>query len=52
MNINKTVKVGGKPVNPISAKCSDGKLKVHVEAKFEDGTKAETEIVRPCTAKG
>jgi hypothetical protein len=42
--------VGG--INPISAKCSDGKLKVHVQAKFEDGTKAETEIVRPCTAKG
>jgi len=41
--------VGG--VNPISAKCSDGKLKVHVQAKFEDGTKAETEIVRPCTGK-
>ena len=42
--------VGG--VNPISAKCTDGKLKVHVEAKFEDGTKAGTEIVRACTPKG
>jgi hypothetical protein len=42
--------VGG--VNPISAKCTDGKLKVHVEAKFEDGTKAQTEIVRACTPKG
>ena len=42
--------VGG--VNPISAKCTDGKLKVHVQAKFEDGTKAETEIVRACTPKG
>jgi hypothetical protein len=42
--------VGG--VNPISAKCTDGKLKVHVEAKFEDGTKAATEIVRACTPKG
>jgi hypothetical protein len=42
--------VGG--VNPISAKCVGGKLKVHVQAKFEDGTKAETEVVRPCTAKG
>jgi hypothetical protein len=38
-------------VNPISAKCSDGKLKVHVQAKFEDGTKAETEIIRACTGK-
>jgi hypothetical protein len=37
--------------NPISAKCTDGKLKVHVLGKFEDGTKAETEIIRPCTPK-
>ncbi len=42
--------VGG--INPISAKCTDGKLKVNVEAKFEDGTKAGTEIVRACTPKG
>jgi hypothetical protein len=41
-----------KGVNPISSKCTDGKLKVHVLAKFEDGTKAETEIVRACTPKG
>ena len=39
-------------VNPISAKCVGGKLKVHVQAKFEDGTKAETEVIRACTAKG
>jgi hypothetical protein len=42
--------VGG--VNPISAKCVGGKLKVHVQAKFEDGTKADTEIIRACSAKG
>jgi hypothetical protein len=42
--------VGG--INPISAKCVGGKLKVHVQAKFEDGTKAETEVIRACTAKG
>jgi hypothetical protein len=42
-------KVAGK--NPISSKCEDGKLKVHVLGKFEDGTKAETEIVRACTPK-
>jgi hypothetical protein len=42
--------VGGK--NPISATCQDGKLKVHVLGKFEDGTKAETEVIRPCTPKG
>jgi hypothetical protein len=42
--------VAGK--NPISSTCQDGKLKVHVEAKFEDGTKAKTEIIRACTPKG
>jgi hypothetical protein len=53
LEIFKSVKVkGGKAVNPISAKCVGGKLKVHVEGKFEDGTKAETEIIRACTAKG
>jgi hypothetical protein len=48
LNINKSVK----GINPVSAKCVGGKLKVHVEAKFEDGTKADTEVVRACTAKG
>ena len=48
----KFVKVGNKAINPISARCSDGKLKVHVEGKFEDGTKAATEIIRACTPKG
>jgi hypothetical protein len=43
-------KVHGK--NPISSTCTDGKLKVHVLGKFEDGTKAETEIIRACTPKG
>jgi len=48
LNIKKNV--GGK--NPISATCQDGKLKVHVESKFSDGTKATTEIIRACTPKG
>ena len=48
-NLKIKKKVAG--VNPISAKCTDGKLKVHVQSKFEDGTKAETEIVRACTGK-
>jgi hypothetical protein len=43
--------VKGKTYNPISSKCEDGKLKVHVEGIFEDHTKAETEIVRACTPK-
>jgi hypothetical protein len=49
-NLNIKKSVGGK--NPISSKCEDGKLKVHVLGKFEDGTKAETEIIRACTPKG
>jgi hypothetical protein len=52
LEIFKTVKVGNKTYNPISAKCTDGKLKVHVEGKFEDGTKASTEVIRACTPKG
>jgi hypothetical protein len=51
ISFNLKIKKSVAGVNPISAKCSDGKLKVHVQAKFEDGTKAETEIVRACTGK-
>jgi hypothetical protein len=49
-NLNIKKNVAGK--NPVSSKCEDGKLKVHVEGKFEDGTKAATEIIRACTPKG
>jgi hypothetical protein len=52
ISFNLKIKKNVAGVNPISAKCTDGKLKVHVQAKFEDGTKAETEIVRACTSKG
>jgi len=48
-NLNIDRKVHGK--NPISSTCTDGKLKVHVLGKFEDGTKAETEVIRACTPK-
>jgi hypothetical protein len=51
INFNLKIKKSVAGINPISAKCSDGKLKVHVEAKFEDGTKADTEIIRACTGK-
>jgi hypothetical protein len=51
LEIFKSVKVKGKTYNPISSKCEDGKLKVHVLGIFEDKTKAETEIVRACTPK-
>jgi len=52
ISFNLKIKKSVAGVNPISAKCTDGKLKVHVEAKFEDGTKAQTEIIRACTPKG
>jgi hypothetical protein len=52
ISFNLNIKKSVKGINPISAKCVGGKLKVHVQAKFEDGTKAETEVVRACTAKG
>jgi hypothetical protein len=52
ISFNLAIKKSVNGINPISAKCVGGKLKVHVEAKFEDGTKAETEIIRACTAKG
>ncbi|MBS1680036.1 MAG: hypothetical protein JST08_21925 [Actinobacteria bacterium] len=52
ISFNLNIKKDVKGINPISAKCTDGKLKVHVQAKFEDGTKAETEIIRACTPKG
>jgi hypothetical protein len=52
ISFNRNIKKKVHGVNPISARCADGKLKVHVLGKFEDGTKAETEIVRACTSKG
>jgi len=52
LEIFKSVKVKGKSINPISAKCTDGKLKVHVLGKFENGVQAATEIIRACTPKG
>jgi len=51
LEIFKTVKFEGQTFNPISGRCADGKVKFHVEAKFEDGTKAQSELIRACTAK-
>ncbi len=51
-SFNLAIKRKVKGGNPISAKCTDGKLKVHVEGKFENGTRAKTEIIRACTPKG
>jgi len=52
LEIFKSVKVGSKTYNPLSASCYDGKLKAHVLGIFEDGTKADLEIIRACTPKG
>ena len=52
LNISKWFRYKGHKTRAFSAQCADGKLKVHVLAKFEDGTKAETEIVRACRPKG
>ena len=52
LNISKWFRRKGHKTRVFSAQCADGKLKVHVEAKFEDGTKAATEIVRACRPKG
>ncbi len=52
LNISKWFRYKGHKTRAFSAQCADGKLKVHVQAKFEDGTKAETEIVRACRPKG
>ena len=52
LTIFKFVKVGKKKINPISGRCADGKVKFHFAATFEDGTKAETELISACAAKG
>jgi hypothetical protein len=53
LKIFKFVKVaGGRQINPISGRCTDGKVRFHLEAKFEDGTKAALEVIRGCTGTG
>ncbi len=53
LSIDKNVKgSGGKTYHPVVAKCTDGKLQVHAEGIFSDGTKAATEVIRGCTPKG
>jgi hypothetical protein len=52
LTVDKSVKVGSKTFHPIMAKCTDGKLQVHGEAVFANGTKAAAEVIRGCTPKG
>jgi hypothetical protein len=52
LRIFRSVGVAGGRVNPISASCPEGKLRVLSLGTFEDGTKMQTEVIRACTAKG
>jgi hypothetical protein len=52
LKVDKEFTYKGKRVSVLSAKCPDGKLQGHATAIFEDGTRAATEFVRPCTPKG
>ncbi len=51
LTINKKFTYKGKKQSILAAKCTDGKLQVHVLAKFYSGEQAATEIVRTCTPK-
>lgn len=48
----KTVKLHGVRLHPLRATCRTGKLQVLGSGRFEDGTKAQSELVRACTARG
>jgi hypothetical protein len=48
----KAVEVEGRYLNPISATCPDGQLRIFNVGKFEDGEKAESEVFRACTSRG
>lgn len=41
----------GRRASVLSAKCTDGELRTHLQSRFEDGTSAEAEVVRVCTPK-
>jgi hypothetical protein len=43
------VETRGGRINPISATCSDGQLRVFDLGKFEDGERVETESIRACS---
>ncbi|HEX3737352.1 MAG TPA: hypothetical protein VHV53_07390 [Solirubrobacterales bacterium] len=51
LEIFRFVKIGGRRLNPISAKCADGKARFRLKANFEDGTRAEAELIRACTVR-
>jgi hypothetical protein len=51
LKIDKKYTYKGKKVSVLNLGCPTPKLPVHIESKFSDGTKLETELVRTCTGK-
>jgi hypothetical protein len=49
--IFREVEADGERLNPISASCPEGELRVFNLGRFEDGERAETEVIRACTAR-
>jgi hypothetical protein len=41
----------GRKMGVLTAKCPDGRLQSTAEATFDDGTKAQTDVVSACTPK-
>jgi hypothetical protein len=52
LKIERKYSYEGRRVSVLSAKCPDGKLQAHATAIFDDGTRAATEFIRPCTPQG
>jgi hypothetical protein len=47
--IFREVEADGKRINPISATCADDELRVFDLGRFENGNRAEGEVIRACT---
>ncbi|HEY2052589.1 MAG TPA: hypothetical protein VGH14_01490 [Solirubrobacterales bacterium] len=41
----------GSGASVLSARCTDGELRTHLQTRFEDGSSAEAEVARACTPK-
>jgi hypothetical protein len=52
LKIDKKYTYKGKKVSVLTLKCPDGKVPVHISAKFDDGTKADVAFIKTCTGKG
>jgi hypothetical protein len=51
LQINKGLKVNGKPFSIVNASCPDRRLDLRGTAVFEDGANVNTTVTRPCTGK-